>query len=52
MLYREGATHGIFGPLDIIARLAALVTKPRVNGLYPPMSLEGGKRCGAISVKI
>ena len=29
--YRDGTTHVIFDPLDFIARLAALVPKPRVN---------------------
>jgi len=29
--YREGTTHVIFEPLDFVARLAALVPKPRVN---------------------
>lgn len=29
--YRNGTTHVIFEPLDFIARLAALVPKPRVN---------------------
>jgi hypothetical protein len=29
--YRDGTTHVIFGPLEFIARLAALVPKPRVN---------------------
>jgi len=29
--YRDGTTHVIFEPLDFIARLAALVSKPRVN---------------------
>jgi hypothetical protein len=29
--YRDGTTHVIFEPLDFIARLAALVPKPRVN---------------------
>jgi hypothetical protein len=28
---RDGTTHMIFEPLDFIARLAALVPKPRVN---------------------
>ncbi len=28
--YRDGTTHVIFEPLDFIARLAALVPKPRV----------------------
>ena len=29
--YRDGTTHVIFEPLDFIARLAALVLKPRIN---------------------
>jgi len=29
--YQDGTTHVIFEPLDFIARLAALVPKPRVN---------------------
>jgi hypothetical protein len=29
--YRDGTTHVYFNPLDFIARLAALVPKPRVN---------------------
>jgi hypothetical protein len=29
--YRDGTAHVIFEPLDFIARLAALVPKPRVN---------------------
>ena len=29
--YRDGTTHVIFEPLDFVARLAALVPKPRVN---------------------
>jgi hypothetical protein len=29
--YRDGTTHVIFQPLDVIVRLAALVPKPRVN---------------------
>ena len=29
--YRDGTTHVIFEPLDFLARLAALVTRPRVN---------------------
>ena len=28
--YRDGTTHVIFEPLDFMARLAALVPKPRV----------------------
>ena len=29
--YRDGTTHVLFEPLDFIARLAALIPKPRVN---------------------
>ena len=41
--YRDGTTHVIFEPLDFIARLAALVSKPRVNltrfhGVFAPNS--------------
>lgn len=41
--YRDGTTHVFFEPLDFIARLAALVPKPRVNltrfhGLFAPNS--------------
>ncbi len=40
---KDGATHVIFEPLDFIARLAALVPKPRVNltrfhGVFAPNS--------------
>ena len=41
--YRDGTTHVIFEPLDFIARLAALVPRPRVNltryhGVFAPNS--------------
>jgi len=41
--YRDGTSHVIFEPLDFIARLAALVPKPRVNltrfhGVFAPHS--------------
>jgi hypothetical protein len=41
--FRDGTTHFIFEPLDFIARLAALVPKPRVNlirfhGVFAPNS--------------
>jgi hypothetical protein len=41
--YRDGTTHVIFEPMDFIARLAALVPKPRVNltrfhGVFAPNS--------------
>jgi hypothetical protein len=29
--YRDGTTHVVFQPLDFLARLAALVPRPRVN---------------------
>jgi hypothetical protein len=40
---RDGTTQAIFEPLDVIARLAALVPKPRVNltrfdGVFAPNS--------------
>lgn len=41
--YRDGTTHVLFKPLDFLARLAALVPKPRVNltrfhGVFAPNS--------------
>ena len=40
--YRDGTTHVIVEPLDFIARLVALVPKPRVNltrfGVFAPNS--------------
>ena len=41
--YRDGTTHVIFEPVDFIAKLAALVPKPRVNltrfhGVFAPNS--------------
>ena len=41
--FRNGTTHVIFEPLDFMARLAALVPKPRVNltrfhGVFAPNS--------------
>ena len=41
--YWDGTTHVVFGPVDFIARLAALVPKPRVNltryhGVFAPNS--------------
>lgn len=41
--FRNGTTHVIFEPLDFMARLAALVSKPRVNltrfhGVFAPNS--------------
>jgi hypothetical protein len=41
--YNDGTTHVIFEPLDFLAKLAALVPKPRVNltrfhGLFAPNS--------------
>ena len=47
--YRDGTTHVIFEPLDFIARLAALVPKPRVNltrfhGVFAPNRVETAPR--------
>ena len=44
--YRNGTTHVIFEPVDFIARLAALVPKPRVNltrfhGVFAPTASTG-----------
>lgn len=41
--YRDGTTHVIFEPLDFVAKLAALVPRPRVNltrfhGVFAPNS--------------
>ena len=41
--YRDGTTHVIFEPVDFIAKLAALIPKPRVNltrfhGIFAPNS--------------
>ena len=43
--YRDGTTHVMFEPLDFIARLAALVSKPQVNltpyhGVFAPNSRD------------
>jgi hypothetical protein len=45
--YRDGTTHVIFEPLDFIARLAALVPRPRANltrfhGVFAPNSRYRG----------
>jgi len=45
--YSDGTTHVIFEPLDFIARLVALVPKPRVNltrfhGVFAPNSKHRG----------
>jgi hypothetical protein len=41
--YRDGTTHVIFEPVDFIAKLAALVPRPRINltrfhGVFAPNS--------------
>ncbi len=46
--YRDGTTHIIFEPLDFIAKLAALVPKPRFNltrfhGVFAPNSMNQGR---------
>lgn len=60
--YRDGTTHVIFEHLDSIARLAALVPKPRVNlthfhGVFVPNSkhpalVTPAKRCKGNRVKV
>jgi Putative transposase len=47
--YRDGTTHVIFEPEDFMARLAALVPKPRAHltryhGVFAPASPERGPR--------
>ena len=44
--YRDGTTHVIFEPLDFMARLAALIPRPRANltrfhGVFAPNSKHG-----------
>ena len=41
--WRNGTTHVIFEPLDFIARLVALVPKPRVN--LTRFDLQGCNEC-------
>jgi len=46
--YRDGTTHVLFEPLDFLARLAALVPKPRVNliryhGVFAPNEPRTGR---------
>ena len=46
--YRDGTTHVLLDPVDFIARLAALVPKPRVNlaryhGVFAPNSPQRGE---------
>ena len=55
--YRDGTTHVIFEPLDFIARLAALVPKPRVNltrfhGVFTPGILPSTLRASLRLFKI
>lgn len=54
--YQDGTTHVIFEPLDFIARLAALVPKPRVNltrfhGVFAPNSKHRAQVTPAKRVK-
>ena len=43
--YRDGTTDVLFEPLDFIAKLAALVPKPRANftGFWRPIASTGSK---------
>jgi len=62
--YRDGTTHVIFEPVDFIAKLAALVPKPRINltrfhGVFAPNSkhralvtpAKRGKGCQKVAAK-
>jgi hypothetical protein len=42
--YSDGTTHVLFEPLDFIARLAALVPKPRVNLTRLPRTVRTPQR--------
>ena len=52
--FRDGTTHVLFEPIDFIARLAALVPRPRANltryhGLFAPnASKRHQKRCRSL----
>lgn len=60
--YRNGTTHVIFEPLDFMAKLAALVPRPRVNltryhGVFAPNSkyralVTPAKRCKGSKLKV
>ena len=50
--YRDGTTHIVLEPLDLMARLAALVPKPRMHltrarRIRPAQSASGGGDAGA-----
>jgi hypothetical protein len=51
--YRDGTTHVIFEPEDFVARLAALVPKPRAHltryhGVFAPASPERARIAPAV----
>ncbi len=43
--YRDGTTHIVLEPLDLMARLAALVPTPRLKRVFG-VEIEGCARCG------
>jgi hypothetical protein len=48
--FRDGSTHVVLEPMDFIARLAALVPRPRLNltrfhGIFAPISNTGTRSC-------
>ena len=50
--FRDGSTHVVLEPLDFIAKLAALVPRPRLNlrhfhGLFAPKASIVGRSCRA-----
>ncbi len=65
--YRDGTTHVVFDPLDFIAKLAALIPKPRVNlsrfhgvfasnskyrALITPSRRGKGKKCDSANERL
>lgn len=39
--YRDGTTHIVLEPLDLMARLAALVSPPRVHAVQTAVNTQG-----------
>ena len=50
--YRDGTTHVVFEPLDFLAKLAALVPRPRANLVrYHGICHDCGRRMRRIAIK-
>jgi hypothetical protein len=48
--YRDGTTHVIFEPVDLIAKLVALVPRPRVNlTRFNGVSATNSKHCAVVT---